>query len=99
MCKMTKIASPFLPPAGGDERIIDKTLKRLYNKTKRRIQMPYNEAAKKATAKYIKEKRDQLNLSMAKGMKEIYRTQAEQHGMSLNAYIISLLEKDREKSV
>lgn len=58
--------------------------------------MPYNEASKKATAKYIKEKRDQLNLSMPKGKKEEYRIQAEEQGMSLNAYIIHLIEKDKE---
>jgi len=61
--------------------------------------MAYTEASKKATEKYIKEKRDQLNLSMAKGKKFEYRAQAEAHGMSLNAYIISLLEKDREKQI
>ncbi|SBV98925.1 conserved hypothetical protein [uncultured Eubacteriales bacterium] len=59
--------------------------------------MAYNESAKKATAKYIKEKRDQFNMSMPKGKKEEYRAQAAEHnGMSLNAYIISLLEKDKE---
>ncbi len=58
--------------------------------------MPYNEAAKKATAKYIKANRDQLNLSMPKGMKDVYRAQAAAHGLSLNAYIISLLEADRD---
>lgn len=58
--------------------------------------MAYTKASKNATAKYIKEKRDQLNLSMAKGKKDEYRAQAEAHGMSLNAYIISLLERDKE---
>lgn len=57
--------------------------------------MAYNEAAKNATTKYIKEKRDRLGLNMPKGKKEEYRKQAEAHGMSLNAYIISLLEKDK----
>lgn len=56
----------------------------------------YNEAAKAASAKYIKAKRDQLNLNMPKGKKDEYRQQAEAHGMSLNAYIISLLERDKE---
>lgn len=59
--------------------------------------MAYTEANKKATAKYIKEKRDRLELNMARGKKEEYRAQAEAHGMSLNAYIISLLEKDKEE--
>lgn len=59
--------------------------------------MSYSESAKNATAKYIKAKRDQLNLSMPKGKKEEYRIQAAQHGLSLNAYILSLLEADKNK--
>ena len=59
--------------------------------------MAYNEAAKKATAKYIKEKRDRLELNMPKGKKEEYRTHAEKMGKSLNAYIIDLIETDIKK--
>ena len=40
---------------------------------------------------------DRLELQLKKGMKEVYRAQAAAHGMSLNAYIISLLEADAEK--
>lgn len=61
--------------------------------------MPYSEAQKRATMKYKEKTYDRLELQLKKGKKEEYRAQATEHGMSLNAYIISLLEKDREKSV
>jgi predicted DNA binding CopG/RHH family protein len=59
--------------------------------------MPYNEIAKKATAKYIKEKRDQLNLNLPKGKKEEYKKYAKSKGVSLTAYITKLIEKDMEE--
>ena len=56
----------------------------------------YTEVGKKATAKYIKEKRDTLNLNLPKGKKEEYRAQAEAKGYkSLTAYIVALIEGDR----
>lgn len=58
--------------------------------------MAYDETAKKASMKYMKEKRENLNLNMPKGKKDEYRAQAERHGMSLNAYIIHLLEQDKD---
>ena len=58
--------------------------------------MPYNEAQKKETMKYTAANYERLNLQLKKGKKEEYRAQAEAHGLSLNAYIISLLEKDKE---
>ena len=60
--------------------------------------MPYNEAQKNATRKYMEKTYDRLELQLKKGMKEIYRAQAAEHGMSLNAYIISLLEADRNNT-
>ena len=59
--------------------------------------MPYSESQKKATMKYMEKAHDRLELQLKKGMKEVYRAQAAAHGMSLNAYIISLLEADAEK--
>lgn len=61
--------------------------------------MPYSEAQKRATMKYKEKAYDRLELQLKKGMKAIYRTQAAEHGMSLNAYIISLLEKDKESNI
>lgn len=60
--------------------------------------MPYNEAAKKATRKYIEKNYDRFNMQMKKGLKEKYRNHAQKKGMSLNAYIIYLLEKDMEET-
>ena len=54
----------------------------------------YNESRKKASMKYNKEKRDSLTLNLPKGKKEEYRTKAESKGMSLTAYIVSLIEAD-----
>ena len=56
--------------------------------------MPYSEAQKRATQKFIKENRDRLELLLPKGKKEEYRTFAATKGKSLNAYIIDLIEKD-----
>lgn len=56
----------------------------------------YTEIGKRATKKYIKEKRDSLNLNLPKGKKEEYRAQAEAKGYkSLTAYIVALIEGDR----
>ena len=57
--------------------------------------MPYSEAQKRATMKYKEKAYDRLELQLKKGTKEEYRAQAAAHGMSLNAYIISLLERDK----
>ncbi len=58
--------------------------------------MPYSEAQKRATIKYRDKTYEQMNLQVKKGTKAIYKAQAEKRGMSLNAYIISLIEKDME---
>lgn len=58
--------------------------------------MAYSEAQKRATLKYKAKAYDRLELQLKKGKKEEYRAQAEKRGMSLNAYIISLIEKDME---
>lgn len=58
----------------------------------------YNEVSKKATNKYIKEKRDRLSICFPKGDKEKFRTHAASKGMSLNKLIIELLNEDIEKS-
>lgn len=54
----------------------------------------YTEKGKIASMKYKKEKRDSLTLSLPKGKKEEYRAKAESKGLSLTAYIVSLIEKD-----
>jgi len=56
--------------------------------------MPYSEAAKKATMKNIAKNHDRLEILLKKGQKEYFRTIAAKKGLSLNAYIIKLLEVD-----
>lgn len=60
--------------------------------------MPYSEAQKRATRKYMEKAYDRLELQLKKGMKDVYRAQAAAHGLSLNAYIISLLDRDASTS-
>ncbi|OUO13818.1 hypothetical protein [Flavonifractor sp. An4] len=59
--------------------------------------MAYSEAQKNATLKYRKESYARISLDLKKEKKEKYKAQAAAHGMSLNAYIISLLEADGTK--
>lgn len=59
--------------------------------------MAYNESAKKATIKYQKENLSRIILDVKKESKEIYKEQAAKRGMSLRAYIISLIEKDMQQ--
>lgn len=58
--------------------------------------MAYSEAQKRATIKYKAKTYDRVELQIKKGMKDIYKAQAEKRGLSLNAYIVSLIEKDME---
>lgn len=60
--------------------------------------MAYSESAKKATNKYMAEKRDKLNLNFPKGAKEKYRAYAESKGMSLTALFVQLIEEDMAKN-
>lgn len=57
--------------------------------------MPYTEAQKKATLKYRKENYARINLDLKKEKKEEYKAQAAARGLSLNAYIIGLLQADK----
>ena len=54
----------------------------------------YNESAKKASMKYMKENRDKLTLSLAKGKKDEYKNYAASKGLSLTELITSLIEAD-----
>lgn len=59
--------------------------------------MAYSEAQKKATAKYMKNKLDDIKVRVPKGKREVYKAHAEWQGKSLNALIIELLEKDMQE--
>lgn len=54
-----------------------------------------SDAQNRAHTKYRAKAYDQINLQIPKGQREEYKAQAAAHGMSLNAYIVSLLEKDK----
>ena len=56
--------------------------------------MAYSEAQKRATMKYRQENYARINLDLKKEKKEIYKKRAESKGMSLNTYIINLIEQD-----
>ena len=56
----------------------------------------YTEAGNKASQKYRKEHRDRINLDVAKGKKDEFKEKAARKGMSLNAYIVYLIENDPE---
>ena len=57
----------------------------------------YNEASKKASMKYMAEKREDLKLNLPKGKKEKYKAYAESKGVSLTKLITDLIEKDMNR--
>lgn len=59
--------------------------------------MAYTEAQKRATMKYREKNYARINLDLKREKKEQYRAQAEKRGLSLNAYIIQLIEKDMKE--
>ena len=59
--------------------------------------MAYSEAQKKATAKYMKNKLDDIKVRVPKGKREVYKAHAERKGKSLNALMIELLEEDMQE--
>lgn len=58
----------------------------------------YNDKAKARTMKYMKEKRENLNINLPLGSKDKYKTYAQKQGKSLTALIIELLEADMLKN-
>ena len=60
--------------------------------------MAYSEAQKNATLRYKAKAYDRINLDVKKGLREQYKAQAAKRGLSLNAYIIQLIEKDMEEN-
>ena len=60
--------------------------------------MAYSEAQKRASDKYRAKAYDVIQVKVYKGLRDKYRAQAAAHGMSLNAYIVSLLDADSAQS-
>lgn len=54
----------------------------------------YDDKSKERTMRYMKEKRDRIVVGVPKGDKEKYTVHAQSQGLSLNALIVQLLEKD-----
>ena len=54
----------------------------------------YDDKAKARTIKYLKSKREKLNLNLPLGTKEIWRGIAAEHGMSVTALITKLIEEE-----
>lgn len=58
----------------------------------------YNDKAKARTMKYMKEKRENLNINLPLGSKERYKKHAESKGKSLTSLIVDLVEDDIRES-
>ena len=59
--------------------------------------MAVSKAQQKAVGKYEKENYDKVLLRLQKGSRDKIKALAQQKGMSLNAYIVDLIEKDMER--
>lgn len=57
----------------------------------------YSEQQKIATDKYVAENFDRIQIKVRKGKKEKISLLAEQNGMSMSAFIISLIEAEAER--
>jgi len=58
--------------------------------------MSYSKAQKEATARYMKNNLDDIKIRVPKGKRDKIKAHAESKGMSLNAYINDLIDKDME---
>ena len=59
--------------------------------------MAYSEAQKKATLKYKKEHYERLAIDVPTGKREEYKAVAKSKGLSLNQYVIGLIESDIQR--
>lgn len=57
----------------------------------------YDAKAKASMMKYKKEKREEVRLNVPKGTLAKYKAFAERQGMSMTAFITSLMEREMEK--
>ena len=53
----------------------------------------YTEAQKRASRKYNENNYDRLYITIAKGKKEQIKEKAEKTGMSINEFVVSLIEE------
>lgn len=59
--------------------------------------MTISKAQQRATAKYIKNNYDEIKVRVEKGKRYKIKAHAESKGMSLNSYIISLIDEAMKK--
>jgi len=59
--------------------------------------MTVSKAQQRAVSKYMKENYDELKVRMPKGEKEKVKAFAEQHGESLNAFVIRAITEAMER--
>ncbi len=55
-----------------------------------------SEAQLRSNAKHLANL-DEFKVRIPKGKKAVYKAQAEAHGLSLNAYVVKLLEADKQQ--
>lgn len=67
-----------------------------YNYARGDKMLKTSDAQRKATAKY-QNNQDHIRVHVPKGKKDEYKAHAQSKGMSLNAYIIGLIEADTKK--
>ena len=60
--------------------------------------MAYTQAQGRASNKYAAKAYDRIALQVKKGKRDIIKAHAESKGMSLNAYINDLIEKDMKEN-
>ncbi len=60
--------------------------------------MPYTEAQKRASIKYMTEKTDDIRLRVPKGLKAKYQNAAKERGISMTQFIINCVENELKQS-
>ena len=58
--------------------------------------MPYSEAQKRATMKYMKENLEDIKIRVPKGKRAEYKALAEKRGKSLSRLRVDLIEQDMQ---
>ena len=58
--------------------------------------MAYSEAQKRASRKYNENNYDRLYITIEKGKKELIKDKAQEVNMSINEYVVNLIEKSLE---
>ena len=59
--------------------------------------MAYSEAQKRATLKYRDKAYERMEILVKRGMKDELKAHAAKRGLSFNAYVLNLIEKDMEE--